>query len=311
MKTHREITRAYFDRIARDWFRLSYDPAGTFLTFPTGRVRQDIVISEIKNSRIVGKAVDLGCGTGQLVIEMLRHGYDSIGIDNSQNMISEARKALSSSFPGLDGSTVFRVGDALTFSSADKYDAVSAMGLVEYLPEDLPFFKRVVSLLKKGGYGFVECRNKLFNISSGNQYTLQAATSGELDGLIGQLDRVERYSPASTMEATRIQAEVFGRIGKALRTEPAREAVFQKVVASKYPRMMVRRQHTPEELESVLKKAGLKLRYVVYYHCHPYLPRYEALFPSVFNKIGFLMQPLGYTSLGSTICSAFVAVLQK
>lgn len=35
---------------------------------------------------------DLGCGTGKTTIEFVKHGYDVIGIDNSDNMLNEARE---------------------------------------------------------------------------------------------------------------------------------------------------------------------------------------------------------------------------
>jgi len=78
-----------------------------------------------------------------------------------------------------------------------------------------------------------------------------------------------------------------------------------------FPEQMVRRQHTPKELENILNKVGLQLKYVIYYHAHPFTPRFKETMPQLFNHLGFLMQPLGYTSIGSNICSSFVAVVQK
>jgi len=158
--------------------RFSWGNRGSYLSITydrRGLLDYSGTISEIKRLNTGKKVIDLGCGAGQLVIDLLKNGYDACGVDNAPNMIAEARERL----------------------------------------------------LKE------------------------------------------------------------------------------------FPTKMIRRQHTPEELESVLKKASLKLKYVVYYHCHPYLPRYEKLFPIIFNKIALIMQPLGYTPLGATICSAFVAVIEK
>ncbi|GAG30239.1 unnamed protein product, partial [marine sediment metagenome] len=90
MGEQKEITKIYFNEVAEEWFKRTYDPDGKFLTFPTGKVRQDITISEMKRLNVKKKIIDLGCGTGQLVIELLKNGYKTMGIDNAPSMIAEA-----------------------------------------------------------------------------------------------------------------------------------------------------------------------------------------------------------------------------
>jgi hypothetical protein len=80
---------------------------------------------------------------------------------------------------------------------------------------------------------------------------------------------------------------------------------------SRYPGKMVRRQHTPQEIERVALRYGFRVKHVVYWHAHPYPPSYEKKFPRVYNRIAYLMNPLGETSLGAWMCSSFVAVLER
>lgn len=313
MTEQKKITKAYFDEVSKDWFRRAYDPENTFIAFPTGKVRQDITISEMKKLNTGKRVIDLGCGIGQLVIELLKAGYDVIGIDNSPKMIVEARNLLAKELPRLNGSKIFQIRDCTNQDINDRFDVVTAMGLLEYLEDDFAFFEAINSLLKDKGFAFIECRNRLFNINSGNQYILKESESGDLKELILQLDSIEKYSPVSIKEIVKIQATMFKEIAENIEKEYNAKILTPDdiPVFKEYPTKMVRKQYTPKELEELVKKAGLKLKYVVYYHCHPYLPRYEKLFPTVFNRIAFLMQPLGYTPLGSTICSAFVAVIEK
>ena len=42
-----------------------------------------------------GSILDIGCGTGTLLIELLRRGYDAYGVDRSPQMLAQARKKLS------------------------------------------------------------------------------------------------------------------------------------------------------------------------------------------------------------------------
>lgn len=313
MSEQKEITKAYFDKVVRDWMKRAYDPEDKFLTFPTGKVRKELTISEIRRLNAGKNVIDLGCGTGHLVIDLLKNGYNACGVDNAPNMISEARKMLMKELPTLNNSEIFQVKDVLDLEIDGKFDVVTAMGLMEYLEDDISFFMTVKKLLNRGGYAFIECRNRLFNIASGNQYTLEAADSEDLKNLISQLDRIQKYSPLSIEEIQEIQTEVFSKIAETLEGDSEGKIFSSDEVPSvkKFPKRMKRRQHTPEEMESILGQAGLKLRYVVYFHYHPYLPRYERLFPVIFNKIALIMQPMGYTPLGATICSAFIAVIEK
>lgn len=313
MTEQNKITKAYFDEVSEDWFRRAYDPENTFIAFPTGKVRQGITISEMKKLNTGKRVIDLGCGTGQLVIELLKIGYDVIGIDNSPKMIAEARNLLAKELLRLDGSEIFQIRNCINQDITDRFDVVTAMGVLEYLEDDFAFFKAINSLLKDKGFAFIECRNRLFNINSGNQYTLSESESGVLKELILQLDSIKKYSPVSIEEIIEIQANVFKEIAENIEKESDAKILTpgEIPVLKEYPTKMVRGQYTPKKIEEFAKKVGLNLKYVIYYHCHPYLPRYEKLFPTVFNRIAFLMQPLGYTMLGSTISSAFVAVIEK
>lgn len=75
--------------------------------------------------------------------------------------------------------------------------------------------------------------------------------------------------------------------------------------AEKYPFGLP--QYTPKEMVKLCEQNRLKVNEVIYYHCHPFAPYYQNVMPQLFNQLGLLMQPLGYTPIGSLICSAFIA----
>lgn len=66
-------------------------------------------------------AMDLGCGTGRLLIPLLAEGYDVDGIDISADMVTRAREAASSA--GLD------VDDRLAVQAFDALDRPRRYGL--------------------------------------------------------------------------------------------------------------------------------------------------------------------------------------
>src|SRR5215475_9805159 len=66
-------------------------------------------------------------------------------------------------------------------------DAVTAIGLVEYLAADEPFLVEAARLLREGGVLVVSCRNRLFNATSGNDYTREEIEAGSATGLLEEL----------------------------------------------------------------------------------------------------------------------------
>src|SRR5207237_5200356 len=68
-----------------------------------------------------------------------------------------------------------------------EFDAATAMGLVEYLPDDAALFEPVRRLLKPGGLLAVSCRNRLYNLASANEYTAGEIEAGDAPGLLGEL----------------------------------------------------------------------------------------------------------------------------
>ena len=49
--------------------------------------RNELVLSELLTFPTESKFMDVGCGTGQLVMEAARNGYSATGIDYSESMI--------------------------------------------------------------------------------------------------------------------------------------------------------------------------------------------------------------------------------
>lgn len=68
----------YYDSLTSN---VSYEEIGEYL---------DTLLKE--NGVSGGILLDLACGTGSVSLQMAKRGYDVIGIDNSPEMLSEARE---------------------------------------------------------------------------------------------------------------------------------------------------------------------------------------------------------------------------
>ncbi|MEK3725000.1 class I SAM-dependent methyltransferase [Paenibacillus sp. FSL H8-0034] len=73
------------------------------------------------------RILDLGCGTGDLVQEIVQLGADCMGIDGSEEMIAQAR----SKYPALR----FAVADGHTFRVEESFDAVFSNAALHWMTE--------------------------------------------------------------------------------------------------------------------------------------------------------------------------------
>lgn len=86
---------------------------------------EDVIslLTVLKGSRVI----DLGCGNGTLTKKLVEQGYDVIGIDASEDMITFAQKE----YPTLS----FSQGDALSFKLEEKADAIFSNAVFHWIDE--------------------------------------------------------------------------------------------------------------------------------------------------------------------------------
>lgn len=103
------------------------------------------------------KALDVGCGAGQLIPELKKKGYYPIAIDVSENMLNHTRELCKK----LNIEAEVKHGDCenLDFSD-DSFDAYIAMGVIEYMDSDMPMLKEIRRVLKPGACAVVTFRNR-------------------------------------------------------------------------------------------------------------------------------------------------------
>jgi 2-polyprenyl-3-methyl-5-hydroxy-6-metoxy-1,4-benzoquinol methylase len=158
-------TRSFFERAAADWQRTAESDAFTIIAG-----RNKTVLDVAGKLPRVADFLDVGCGTGQLVIDMARRGVHAVGVDFAADMIAQCEQNR--------GQTVVEA-EFITASffelpvTADRYDLISALGFIEYVaPEQTDeFLRRSFRMLRPGGAVVVGSRNRLFNVVSLNEFT--------------------------------------------------------------------------------------------------------------------------------------------
>ncbi len=109
-----------------------------------------------ERGEIVGRVLDVGCGTGENAIHFAANGHPTWGIDFAPKAIRRAQAKVA----GRDLAITFRVGDALHLQAlGERFDTITDCGLFHTLSDaERPIYASSVrSALRAGGRLFVLC----------------------------------------------------------------------------------------------------------------------------------------------------------
>lgn len=113
-------TRQFFNSIADDWDELNKEVLGTF------SLPQEVKASVPKNCSI---AVDLGCGTGEVLDKLLEVSDTVIGVDGSPKMLDLARRRFNDNLGKLSHLSL-RIGELDHLPLRDKEAHFACINLV-------------------------------------------------------------------------------------------------------------------------------------------------------------------------------------
>jgi 2-polyprenyl-3-methyl-5-hydroxy-6-metoxy-1,4-benzoquinol methylase len=265
---------AFFDATASEW---QAKASGQIVAYPVIEMRHKAahaILGKMPNAR---DFLDVGCGTGQLAIEVAARGLNSTGIDFAPEMIRQCQQNAAGS------AAKFVVSSAQDYAApAKSIDLISAMGFIEYITlADLDrFLERSRLMLRPGGRIALGSRNRLFNVVTMNAFTEMERQAGTLDRLVqeciaigtaaDQSAMIAALSPLSS-EMTQVEKHPFTGIG-----------------------VSTRFQFSPGDLMARVRKHGFEpvTLYPVHYHGIP-----TALVPEVMTMhtaIASSVEKIGY-----------------
>ncbi|MGO9117332.1 MAG: class I SAM-dependent methyltransferase [Desulfomonilaceae bacterium] len=141
---------SYFDRNSDSWRDL----------YVTPRTTNELVLQErlnyaldflSRNVPLHSSVLDVGCGSGSAAVKIAQMGYLVHGIDISMQMIASCREQLSRALPESE-SIIFTAGDFMDMElEASHYEAVIALGFLEYQINELAVLHRFHNIMKTGG----------------------------------------------------------------------------------------------------------------------------------------------------------------
>ena len=84
----------YFGNLAFHYFEGNYVNIGSI--YPVLYFRQHYIL-QMLDSQSSGRAIDLGCGSGAMLVELFKRGYRVYGADISSQMIASSKKLFAKS----------------------------------------------------------------------------------------------------------------------------------------------------------------------------------------------------------------------
>lgn len=300
------LVRKYFDSIATnyagDWTDLN-------VGYPLMKVRSEHALKWMR-SKITQKGgwiLDLGCGPGYFLELLINFGYRAHGLDIAPAMVGQAfarlkvRKVLADRFR-------LETADATLWRSPHRFSGVAALGVLEYLPDDTDLFQTANRALPIGGAFIVECRNRLFNLFSLNEYTRTSLKKGEYGEML------EEYQELSRSPVLRPFKNVVGDMANSVRrsmswvSKKSRPRTTPSQQHSEIFSALPRRQHGPLRLaEGAARSCGFELDYLRFLHFHPFPPALEKEDTRFFRGLGLALELAGDTYASSAMSSSFLA----
>ncbi len=125
---------------AEHYNRIASDKAGLESIVAIAKKSLKIILKYLKPN---GKSLlDIGAHTGMLVKEATRLGFTAMGIDLNEIAVKEAKNR---------GISVYK-GAAENFESADQFDIICAIHVLEHSTDPIKALQNIKRLLSKGGY---------------------------------------------------------------------------------------------------------------------------------------------------------------
>ncbi len=94
-----------------------------------------------------GEVLDVACGPGILLEGLLTKGYRVTGVDAAPEMVARTREHF-----GTNPNVVLQVANAYQLPFAnDSFEVITALGLLEYLDQELVALREMIRVAKPGG----------------------------------------------------------------------------------------------------------------------------------------------------------------
>ena len=253
--------------------------------YPINYLRFKIINKILKKSK-PKQIIDAGCGAGLPLIMLKKKGFNIVGYDKSAEMIKKAKENLNQNNFSKD---LISYGDFENpkHLKDNSTECILGMGTFYYSKN---FFKTINAQkkkLKKNGRLIFSLRNKLFNVSTFNNYTSE---------FYKEFFKINSFDNKIKREFIKITKKFKNK--NKLKKNIDTKNVFSHV-------------HNPLTIKNeILEKTGLIMENLYFYHYHALPPQFEKNNSKIFNKKSLEME-IPDSWKGYLAASAFVVSCVK
>lgn len=158
--TQKTVINEHFSKTAAVWRDKIYKSKAKqrFFEYFDKQYRFDYTVGMVPKTASGQRALDMGCGAGQLIPILTELGYQVSAIDISENMVELTKKLCRE----YNVNTEAKVGDCENLDYPDNsFDVYVAMGVIEYMDTDEVMLSEVKRMLRPGGIAIITIRSKL------------------------------------------------------------------------------------------------------------------------------------------------------
>jgi len=198
--TQKETIKNFFSTTAGEYKKKYLKEALDFQVFSFLARRKSIISMLAEESHKTGsrfkRCLDIGCGTGDYLKELLDFTEEVTGADYAEGMLLEARDRIK----GHERSIKLSQEDIEGMSFPDNYfDFVICAGVLEYLYDDTKAFQEMQRVLKPGGSAYITFPNNfsLF-MQLDRLYSVLTHLGGDILERLGIFERILGRKRANT-----------------------------------------------------------------------------------------------------------------
>ena len=267
-----EEALAFFRSHAKEWSSKAGDQSANNVNIV--KQRNDYVLHIIRQRQSTGIVLDVGSGTGDLVLDLARQGIRGTGVDFAAEMIQISNDKASKENLGL---AQFYCTSIFDFDLGQQtYDCISANGFIEYIScnQLLQFIGKAYRALKKHGSLVMGSRNRLFNLFSLNDFTQQEIEASTSDMLLMESIAIAKNTSLGellSLESPPLPSERLTQVKTGIDVS-------------------LRLQYTPLQLIKLLVGAGFEVVDIYPIHIHAVVPQFKDRRPQVHVEISNQLQ---------------------
>ena len=231
----------YFSSVATTYNENNYVLAGRRGKYADVLRRHRYILEMVQGLR--GKALEVGCGTGEMLCALLERNFEVVGLDMAPRMIEASRSRISQRFGGKAVDLVIGDIENLGFGSAE-FDLVIAAGVIEYLDSEEKALRDFERILKPGGVVILSVRNKLnlsrMLVTARDLLASLPRVGSAIQSLSGLVCRLLFLPPNTGVPGRRHIPWQLKRQMRAIGLHPTEDAFYHFAVM---PRFIERRHH--------------------------------------------------------------------